>query len=85
VPYSAHGGKKSVNRQALHDLKQQTPLLGYLQAHDRRAARPLSRGRLMGLCPLHDDRQPSFLVDFPVDPHKNLFCRYGCGRGGDVR
>jgi DNA primase len=80
VPYSADGGKKSVNRQALHDLKQQIPLLGYLQAHDWRAARPLSRGRWMGLCPLHDDRQPSFLVD----PHKNLFYCYGCGRGGDV-
>src|SRR5258708_31168333 len=80
VPYSAHGGKKSVNRQALHDLKQQIPLLGYLQAHDWRAARPLSRGRWMGLCPLHEDRQPSFLVD----PDKNLFYCYGCGRGGDV-
>ena len=69
-----------MNRQILHDLKQQIPLLGYLQAHDWRAARPLSRGRLMGLCPLHDDRRPSFLVD----PHKNLFYCYGCGRGGDV-
>jgi hypothetical protein len=38
------GGKKSVNRQALDDLKQQIPLLGYLQAHDWRPARPLSRG-----------------------------------------
>jgi DNA primase len=80
VPYSADGGKKSVNRQALHDLKQQIPLLGYLQAHDWRPARPLSRGRWMGLCPLHEDRQPSFLVD----PDKNLFYCYGCGRGGDV-
>jgi len=34
----------------------------------------------MGLCPLHDDRHPSFLVD----PDKNLFYCYGCGRGGDV-
>jgi DNA primase len=34
----------------------------------------------MGLCPLHDDHQPSFLVD----PSKNLFFCYGCGRGGDV-
>jgi DNA primase len=69
-----------VNRQALHDLKQQIPLLDYLQAHDWRPARPLSRGRWMGLCPLHEDRQPSFLVD----PHKDLFYCYGCGRGGDV-
>jgi len=80
VPYSADGGKKSVNRQALHDLKRQIPLLDYLQAHDWRPARPLSHGRWMGLCPLHEDRQPSFLVD----PHKDLFYCYGCGRGGDV-
>lgn len=69
-----------MNRQALHDLKQQIPLLDYLQGHDWRPARPLSRGRWMGLCPLHEDRQPSFLVD----PDKNLFYCYGCGRGGDV-
>jgi DNA primase len=69
-----------VNRQALDDLKQQIPLLGYLQAHDWQPARPLSRGRWMGLCPLHGDHQPSFLVD----PNKDLFYCYGCGRGGDV-
>ena len=79
-PYSAHRGKKSVNRQALDELKQQISLLDYLQAHDWRPARRLSRGRLMGLCPLHDDHQPSFLVD----PSKSLFYCYGCGRGGDV-
>ena len=69
-----------MNRQALDDLKQQIPLMGYLQAHDWQPARPLSRGRWMGLCPLHGDRQPSFLVD----PNKELFFCYGCGRGGDV-
>ena len=79
-PYSAHRGKKSVNRQVLDELKQQISLLDYLQAQDWRPARRLSRGRLMGLCPLHDDHQPSFLVD----PSKSLFYCYGCGRGGDV-
>ena len=69
-----------MNRQALDELKQQIPLMGYLQAHDWQPARPLSRGRLMGLCPLHADHQPSFLVD----PNKGLFYCYGCGRGGDV-
>jgi DNA primase len=73
-------GKKSVNRQALDELKQQIPLLGYLQAHDWHPARPLSGGRWMGLCPLHGDHKPSFLVD----PNKDLFYCYGCGRGGDV-
>ena len=69
-----------MNRQALDDLKQQIPLMGYLQAHDWTPARPLSRGRWMGLCPLHGDHKPSFLVD----PNKDLFYCYGCGRGGDV-
>lgn len=69
-----------MNRQALDDLKQQVPLLGYLQAHDWSPARPLSRGRWMGLCPLHEDHQPSFLIN----PNRNLFYCYGCGRGGDV-
>jgi DNA primase len=69
-----------VSRQALDELKQQIPLLDYLQAHDWQPARQLSRGRLMGLCPLHSDHKPSFLVD----PSKSLFYCYGCGRGGDV-
>jgi DNA primase len=69
-----------VNRQALDELKQQIPLLDYLQAQDWQPARQLSRGRWMGLCPLHPDRKPSFLVD----AGKSLFYCYGCGRGGDV-
>ena len=52
-----------MSRQALDELKQQIPLLDYLQAHDWQPARRLSRGRLMGLCPLHADQKPSFLVD----------------------
>jgi DNA primase len=69
-----------MSRQALDELKQQVPLLDYLQTHDWRPARPLSRGRWVGLCPLHADHKPSFLVD----PGKGLFYCYGCGRGGDV-
>jgi DNA primase len=69
-----------VNRQALDELKRQIPLLEYLQAHDWHPKRRLRRDRWMGLCPLHEDRQPSFLVD----PHQDLFYCYGCGRGGDV-
>jgi DNA primase len=69
-----------VTRQALDELKQQISLLDYLEAHDWRPVRPLSRGRWMGLCPLHEDHKPSFLMD----PSKNLFYCYGCGLGGDV-
>jgi DNA primase len=66
--------------QAIAKLKQQIPLLDYLEALDWQATRQLSRGRLIGLCPLHDDHKPSFLVD----ARKSLFYCYGCGRGGDV-
>lgn len=69
-----------MKREALDELKQHIPLLEYLQAHDWQPARALSRGRWMGLCPLHTDHKPSFLVD----PTKSLFYCYGCGRGGDV-
>ena len=69
-----------MSRQALDELKQQIPLLDYLQGHDWQSVRQLSRGRLMGLCPLHADQKPSFLVD----TSKGLFYCYGCGRGGDV-
>jgi hypothetical protein len=42
-------GKKSVNRQSLDDLKQQIPLMGYLQAHDWHPVRPLAdHSRLVG-------------------------------------
>ena len=44
--------------QALDELKQQIPLLDYLQAHDWQPTRQLSRGLLMGLCPLHCDHNP---------------------------
>src|ERR1051325_7089314 len=80
LPYSADRGRKSMNRQILDELKQQIPLLEYLQAHDWQKARPVGSGRFLGLCPLHDDHQPSFLVD----PRKNLFYCYGCRRGGDI-
>lgn len=69
-----------MSRKVLDELKQQIPLLKYLQAQDWQPARALSCGRWMGLCPLHTDHKPSFLVD----PNEGLFYCYGCGRGGDV-
>src|ERR1700688_4127537 len=80
LPYSADRGKNSVSRQGLDGVKEQILLLAYLQAQDWQPARHLRSGRLLGLCPLHSDHQPSFLVD----PGKSLFYCYGCGRGGDV-
>jgi DNA primase len=69
-----------MTRQALDDLKRQIPLMSYLSGQDWRPQRPLTRGRWMGVCPLHQDHNPSFLVD----PHRDVFYCYGCGRGGDL-
>jgi DNA primase len=69
-----------MNRKALDELKHQIPLLDYVQAQGWQQARPIGFGRFLGLCPLHTDQKPSFLVD----PNKNLFFCYGCRRGGDV-
>jgi DNA primase len=79
-PYSAPGDKIPMSWPAANFLKQQIPLLDYLQGQGWKPARRSARGRLLGLCPLHPDHQPSLLVD----PNKNLFYCYGCGRGGDV-
>jgi DNA primase len=80
LPYSAARGQKSVTRDALDELKRQIPILEYLHTYDWRPTRQLSRSRCMGLCPLHQDHHPSFMVD----PSRGLFYCYGCGRGGDV-
>ena len=69
-----------MTRMALDELKQQIPLLEYLQANDWQQARPIGFGRFLGLCPLHADHKPSLVVD----PKQNLFHCYGCRRGGDV-
>src|SRR4051794_23715074 len=61
-------------------IKQQAPLHEYLASQHWKPVRHMAGGRLLGLCPLHPDRKPSFLVD----PAKGLFYCYGCGRGGDV-
>lgn len=69
-----------MSREAIDELKRQIPLLDYLKANGWTPMRQLNRSRCMGLCPLHPDRKPSFLVD----SGKGLFYCYGCGRGGDV-
>ena len=43
---------------------------------------PLKRagGNFVGLCPFHKEKTPSF----NVNPHKQFFHCFGCGKGGDV-
>jgi hypothetical protein len=43
------------------------------------ALRPTGR-RLIGLCPFHSEKTPSF----GIDPEKNLWYCHGCNKGGDV-
>jgi DNA primase len=65
---------------AAETLKEQIPLRDYVEGQGWKPVRRIARGRLMGLCPLHADHNPSFLLD----PNSNLFYCYGCARGGDV-
>ena len=69
-----------MNRKALDELKQQIPLLEYLQAHDWRPARHsvAADGWGCARC-MTITSQASWWI-----PAKSLFYCYGCGRGGDV-
>jgi DNA primase len=46
----------------------------------RTALRRSSGSRLMGRCPFHEERTPSF----SVNPADKLYYCFGCGKGGDV-
>lgn len=60
-------------------LKRRMPLLEYLRQHSW-AGRPAGRSEFVGLCPLHEESQPSFYVN----TRKDVFYCHGCGRGGDL-
>lgn len=64
----------------LQKLKQQIPLLEYLQRRHWAAHRVGQREEFVGLCPLHPETRPSFFVN----TRKNLFYCHGCQRGGDL-
>ena len=64
----------------LEQLKQQIPLLEYLQRRKWSGCRTGGREEFVGLCPLHADTRPSFYVN----ARKNLFYCHGCHRGGDL-
>lgn len=60
-------------------IKRQNPLVEVVRASGVRL-RPTGPRRWQGLCPFHQDRRPSLLVD-EADEHFHCF---GCGAHGDV-
>ena len=65
----------------VEELKRQVDLLDYLESHGWEAKKSYRAGRkMLGLCPLHRESNPSFVADLD----KQLFYCHGCGRGGDV-
>lgn len=59
--------------QQVRDLGIETVLKPYVKLTRRGSS-------LVGLCPFHSERAPSF----SVSPDKNLYHCFGCNRGGDA-
>jgi len=60
-------------------LKRRLPLIEYLRTHNWNGS-PIGRSEIVGLCPLHEETQPSFYVN----TCKDVFYCHGCGQGGDL-
>jgi len=60
-------------------IKRRMPLLDYLRQHNWKG-RLTGRSEYVGICPLHQESQPSFYVN----TRKNVFYCHGCGQGGDL-
>jgi len=66
-----------ISPESLERVKQTADIVEVISAHTdlRRQG-----ARMVGLCPFHDERTPSF----SVDPQERLYHCFGCGVGGDV-
>jgi len=66
-----------ISPESLELVKQTADIVEVISAHTdlRRQG-----ARMVGLCPFHDERTPSF----SVDPQEKLYHCFGCGVGGDV-
>jgi DNA primase len=60
-------------------LKRRMPLIEYLRSHNWKGS-AIGRSEIVGLCPLHEETQPSFYVN----TCKDVFYCHGCGQGGDL-
>lgn len=63
-------------------LKDETDIVRLIESYGTRLKdRPGTRGEMIGLCPVHDDKDPSLVVN----RQKNVWnCLGACGKGGDV-
>ena len=66
-----------ISAESLERVKQTADIVEVISAHTdlRRQG-----ARMVGLCPFHEERTPSF----SVDPQEKLYHCFGCGVGGDV-
>ncbi len=66
-----------ITAESLDRLKQTADIVEVISAHTdlRRQG-----ARMVGLCPFHEERTPSF----SVDPQEKLYHCFGCGVGGDA-
>ncbi len=66
-----------ISAESLERVKEASDIVEVIQAHTdlRRQG-----SRMVGLCPFHEERTPSF----SVEPTEKLYHCFGCGVGGDV-
>jgi len=66
----------------IRKLKEETDIVRLIESYGTKLKdRPGTAGEMIGLCPIHDDKNPSLVVN----RKKNLWnCLGACGKGGDV-
>lgn len=64
--------------QTIEEIKRNNPLIDYFRSRGVEFTK--SGSQFMGLCPFHDDRNPSLSLNI----EKQLFNCFGCGKSGSV-
>ena len=65
--------------QSIDEIKRNNPLLDWFKSKGIEL-KPGGNGQYMGLCPFHDDHNPSL----SVNADKNIFKCFGCGKSGTI-
>ncbi|QDT07438.1 DNA primase [Rubripirellula lacrimiformis] len=67
--------------ETLAKIKSETDIVALIESYGTKLKPRGASGELIGLCPIHDDKSPSLVVN----RNKNVWnCLGACGRGGDV-